>query len=116
METFKHIHLEYLQTISEGNDTFVLEMLQMLHEEIPPLLIEMQLMLQQENWHRVNRIAHKLKPHFEMLGIKSLFEDIRKIEKFALEKSNLEKLPELIHQTETIATEALEELKNDYLK
>ncbi len=115
METTKHINLNYLNTIADGNDAFVKEMLQMLRAEIPSLLDEIQTTLQEKNWHRLNRIAHKLKPHFEMLGINSIYEDIRNIENFSLEQTNLEQIPGLVNKVIDTCQQALLELKSEYL-
>ena len=115
METTKHINLNYLNTIADGSNAFVKEMLLMLSSEMPSLLEEMQTTLQEKNWHRLNRIAHKLKPHFEMLGINSVYEDIRSIENFSLEQTNLEQIPDLVNKVIDTCQQALVELKSEYL-
>lgn len=85
-----------LEKMSRGNKEFIDKMVHIfiaLSKENVELL---QKALSVNDVSSIQRIAHKLKPGIEKMGISSLMESIRKLEKFNPEKSNELELKELI--------------------
>jgi HPt (histidine-containing phosphotransfer) domain-containing protein len=91
------------------------KMIQMFVEQTPALTTEMQQHLAQQQWEQLGAKAHKLKPSIDLMGIASLKQEIRDIEQFAKNGENLEILPSKVaHLTQTL-TEALQQLKDEWL-
>ncbi|MFN5214699.1 MAG: hypothetical protein ACK5DY_08795 [Bacteroidota bacterium] len=60
-------------------------------------------------------VAHSYKPQVAYMGIGELVDKIQKIEDFAATETNLEQLPELIHEVNLLSLLAIDEL-NQYIK
>jgi PAS domain S-box-containing protein len=74
------INLSYLMDLSNGDVHFVRAILEAFLSEVPVSLQDMELLVKQNNWDQVSKLAHKLKPNFAMLGLKSLQEQALYIE------------------------------------
>ncbi len=81
--------LGYLRSISDNNQEFLQEMIQTFVQTIPPVLEEMKESLAQENWSRLSKLAHQIKPSFSLMGIDDLRKTVFYIEENAGEKTNL---------------------------
>ena len=74
------INLSYLMDLSNGDVHFVMAILEAFLSEVPASLQDLELLVKQNNWDQVSKLAHKLKPNFAMLGLKSLQEQALYIE------------------------------------
>ncbi len=100
-----------------GDDKAVLhKMITIFRENTPGMITKIEEGLAEENYEQVNFYAHKLKSSIDNFSIIQLTEDIRLIEKYAKEKTQLDKLPVLIEKLKTILQEIMEEIERDYNK
>jgi len=67
--------------------------------------------LSEQNWVALGDEAHKLKPKCAYMGIRGAETLFKTIELNAKEQKELDKLPELVADAETVLARALEELK-----
>ncbi|HEU5147389.1 MAG TPA: ATP-binding protein [Chryseosolibacter sp.] len=81
--------LAYLRSISDNNRDFLQEMIDTFVQSIPPVLQEMQQSLKDENWKKLSRLAHQIKPSFSLLGMETLRKTVFYIEENADQKTNL---------------------------
>ncbi len=107
--------LSLLEQTAMGNRDFMKKMIQMFVDQTPGLMNEMQQHLSQQQWEQLGAKAHKLKPSIDLMGIAPLKQEIRDIEQFAKNGENLEILPSKITHLSQILTEALHQLKNEWL-
>ena len=72
---------EKLRQLSRGNEEFVQKMLGIFLEQTPPRLKDIKLAAEMADWKQVSDIAHKMKPGLDSLGIDSLKETVRELER-----------------------------------
>lgn len=84
--------LAYLRSISDSNQEFLQEMIRTFVQTIPTVLKEMRDCLAENNWERLSRLAHQIKPSFSLMGIDSLRKTVFYIEENAEQKKNLKDL------------------------
>jgi PAS domain S-box-containing protein len=94
--------LAYLRSISDDNHEFLQEMLQTFVESIPPVLREMEAAVNEENWKKLSRLAHQIKPSFSLMGMTALRKTVVSIEQNGDQQVNL---AELIHTTKRFIRE-----------
>jgi len=70
-----------LRAISRGNEAFVIKMVNMFIEQTPLNLAEMESRYNENDYKGMAAVAHKIKPSIDNMGIISLKEVIREIEK-----------------------------------
>lgn len=59
--------LAYLRNLSEGDESFVVESIRIFNYSVGERIIEMQSLLQQNDFKQIGDVAHNIKPSFEML-------------------------------------------------
>lgn len=110
-----HYDLTGLKSISKGNDAFVKKMLQLFIEQGPATVREIKQAYEINELEKIKKLAHRLKPSIDNLGIVSIKEEIRDIEKNAATYGQSEQLQKLITVVVTVVENVSHELI-DYLK
>jgi len=106
--------LTQLEALAGGSQEFVLEMVSTFLEHAPGQVKEVKDALDIADYQTVGNVAHKIKPSLDLMGIESLTNDIRLIEKYGKNGENLEELPDLVNKLLTVSEEVFAEMKNDY--
>jgi PAS domain S-box-containing protein len=88
--------LSNLKAIAKGNDSFVIKMVNLFKEQAPATMDEMEEAYTHNDFEKVNKLAHRLKPSIDNMGITALKEVIREIENNAAMYGASEKLSSLI--------------------
>lgn len=101
--------ISQLLQISKGDKAFVNKMLTLFIQLAEQNTIDLQKELADKNILQLNKLAHKLKPSIDQMGIKILYDTIREIEKFSLETGSFTHLTSLVDQVcdvlHTVATD-----------
>jgi PAS domain S-box-containing protein len=63
------IDLNYLKSFSGGDTAFVKEMIHLFLSEAPTNVEMLQSFLDNNEWYRLGKLGHKMKPNFQMLGM-----------------------------------------------
>ena len=87
--------LSQIEAISAGNSEFVTKMVNMFLDTTPDLEAHIGESIKTQQWNEVGLTAHKIKPSIDLMGIKSLHDVIRNIERSSKEEKNLDELPGL---------------------
>lgn len=103
--------LSMINEIAHGNQDFVKKMMQLFIDTMPPALSELRQHYIDKNWASLGAIAHKIKPSIDTMGIELLRDDIRAVEKYGKEVTNLELIPELLDKVEAVINKIIEDLK-----
>jgi PAS domain S-box-containing protein len=72
--------LTMVNLIGKGNEGFVHKMIALFLEQVPADILKMNEFVQKQEWEQVSKLAHRMKPSIESMGIGSLKEAIREIE------------------------------------
>ncbi len=114
MTSEKIYDLSMVESISGGDKSFVIKMLQLFLDTVPVTLEQMNNALQSSQWLNLSQLAHKLKSTIDSMGIVSLKQDIRYIEQKAKQEQNLEAMPQLVKKVNSIIQKTMEQVKADY--
>ncbi|MBL7749459.1 MAG: response regulator, partial [Chitinophagaceae bacterium] len=82
--------LSKLEKISQGNTGFVEKMVRLFIDHIPPSVVEIERAAKESRFDTVRAVAHKIKPTIDNMGISSLYNVVREIEKYAEDTGSVE--------------------------
>ncbi|TXF85973.1 PAS domain S-box protein [Neolewinella aurantiaca] len=75
-----HYDLTQLRALSRGDEEFVNNMIEIFLQHTPPALEEIEIALAKKDYATVARVAHKIKPSIESMGIKQLNGSAKEVE------------------------------------
>jgi len=107
-------NLEKLRKIVDYDEAMIKKMVSMFIEKTPESLEEMSRHYQQKELVEVGKIAHKLKSSINLMGIDSLHQSVRIIEKYAMKNENHEDLPDLLDEFTQTCYKVLAQLKEQF--
>lgn len=107
----KLYNLSMIQEIAHGNMDFVKKMMSLFIETMPPAITELKTSMGSGDWTNLGAVAHKIKPSIDTMGIESLKEDIRSLEKFGKEASNLDEIPTLMNKVDAVISKVIADLE-----
>jgi PAS domain S-box-containing protein len=111
----KCVDLSYLYNRTKGKPDLMIEMIELYLGQTPSLISSMNQSLLNKDWDSLHRSVHKLIPSFSIMGIHKDYEDIaKKIQEYSGTQQHLDKIPELVSQTEKACLMACEELRIEY--
>ncbi len=108
---YKHINLDYLDVMSDGDDDMKKTMLEMLLVEIPEELQKMRASTAAANWTELSAISHKMKSTLAFVGNKAMTEANKELELIAKNEENTQKAPALVEVLETCFVDVVGELQ-----
>lgn len=104
--------LSNLEKIASGNHAFVRKMVDLFLNQTPPMLEEMKQAFSVGDGQKVAALAHKMKPSLDNLGVKSLFQTIRNLEKYPSEPQNHSQTIEDLDLLEKTLFQVFSEMKS----
>ncbi|MES2836463.1 MAG: Hpt domain-containing protein [Bacteroidota bacterium] len=107
----KRIDLSYLKDFANGDNAFIVEMIDAFASQTPEELNLISSALENKNWKTVRAVAHKMKPSITFMGISELKEVVVLILEYSSKEISLELIPELVNKFKTICNEAIKELE-----
>lgn len=109
----KHIDLSYLKEIAEGNNEFIRKMIRAYLSQTPGMLADMSKSIDEKKWKELRGVAHKMKPSLDFVGLHSIKQTVKDIEKYSNEESHLELLPAMVEEVKSTCIIAMEELEHE---
>jgi hypothetical protein len=82
-------NLDYLRSVSGNNEEFIREMVSTFIQTVPGILEDMNHAMEREDWMKLSRLAHQIKPSFTLMGLDTLRIDIVFIEENSKLGTNL---------------------------
>ena len=107
------INLSYLKRIAEGNEAFVIEMIEMFLNKTPLALEQMNDCFQKQNWEELRKIIHRIKPSFAYVGMQDIQNTLGKIESWNDEKGDKKIVSELLNEVESGSFKAFDLLRKE---
>ncbi len=105
------INLNYLKQVADGNENFIIEMIEMFLNNTPDALKEMNTCLETKDWVRLKQIAHRIKPSFAYIGLPDTQKTLAEIEKLSEETQEAPKVAELMSEVDTVCKSAFSQLE-----
>lgn len=109
----KLTNLEYLRMLSEDNESFFKDFINLFLTNTPETMNALVNALNASNWEGVRQAAHKVKPSLNYLGLKDAQVMAATIEEYAKESKNLEQISIMIHELCNILETAYRELETE---
>jgi CheY-like chemotaxis protein len=110
----KRYDLSMVEAISGGDKDFIVKMLCLFLETVPPSLREMHSYTDKREWLKVSKVAHKLKSTIDSMGINELMQTIREVESNGKTGVNTGALPSLVGAITDVMNQVMAEVKKDY--
>jgi len=93
----------------------MMEMISLYLEQTPPLVKLMKQSLHNKDWNSLYAAVHKMVPSFLIMGINSDYESMaKKVQQYAKNQEQTDKIPTLVLQLENICTQACIELQEEF--
>jgi len=110
----KQYDLDYLNSISGGDQDFIKDMLETFVTNVPQELAKIRSFVSTENWQKAGEDAHKFASSLLFLGLKELRALAIQIEDYGIGKNNIDQIPALFNQLEDGCNQLIIELKRDF--
>lgn len=110
----KLYNLQSIFDLARGNEDFVITLVQIFLETIPPDTKAMVKACQEKKWDQVSKLAHKLKSTIDTIKVHSIKEIIRTIELDAKQGVNIAALPALVNKVDSVVEKISIDLRANY--
>ncbi len=110
---YEFINLEYMEMMSDGDESMKKVMLEMLIAELPDELQKMRAHLETVNWEELSSVSHKMKSTLAFVGNDAMTNANKEIEMITKSGSDTAKVPALMNTLEEISPKVLVELKKE---
>jgi PAS domain S-box-containing protein len=108
-------NLSYLAGIAKNDVPFIKSIIEVFVTQTPALVKEMQDAFTGNDFDRIRKNAHRLKPSLHTLGIDSLKEDIQTLECFESATTSTVEVEQLLVKLDTTVQAVIEKLQQDEL-
>lgn len=103
-------NLSYLKEVSGNNEEFIREMVQTFVSTLPEVLKDMSDALEIDDWDKISRLAHQIKPSLTLMGLDALRTKVVYIEESGRTRTRLDTLPNAVLEFIDQCNKALDEL------
>ena len=112
--TEKSYNLDYLKSISGGDQEFVKDMIQTFIINVPEDLEKIKIFIKNKNWQMVGEDSHRFASSLLFLGLDNLKRIANTIEELGINQSDVTQIPSLMDQLEKGCCQIIDELKRDF--
>ena len=110
----KQYNLDYLDSISGGDQEFIIDMISTFLVNVPEELAKIQKFIETENWTKAGEESHKFASNLLFLNIENLKMIAIEIEEKGMGLIDTETIPELFIELKNGCIQVIEELKIDF--
>lgn len=107
---YKFINTEYLEMVAGGDSDLLKELIGMFRDQVEEFNSEMNILLEEKNYHALGNLAHKAKSSVAIMGMDNLANMLKNFELQAKEGKSAEKYESYISRFESETRSALKEL------
>ena len=116
VKIYKFINLDYMEMMSDGDNSMKKIMLEMLLEELPQEVKKMAELLDQNNWEMLGSVSHKMKSTLAFVGNEQMTNANKEIELLAKSSPANEAIRELLTVLEKLYPMVVAELEEENSK
>ncbi|HLT50468.1 MAG TPA: Hpt domain-containing protein [Arenibacter sp.] len=107
-------NLDKIQEMADGDEDFIVSVVTVFLEEVPTDLNELERALEHKDYDAVYKLAHKIKPNVDLLGMEPARAVALQIETFGRKGENREEIERLVPLLKKDIHQVISELKNDF--
>lgn len=109
-------NLTSLNNLSRGNEDFVVKMVAIFIDQTTDVIQKISEAIILDDFMEVSRLIHKIKPSIESLGIKSIVEEIKLLEKIAKKTNDKEQITALFDTIKEVLEKTVVQLKDHEIR
>ena len=109
----KLYNLNSLHNLSRGNKDFVIKMVNIFINQTTEIISKIKEAIENEDFKTVSAMAHKLKPSVEGVGVLSILDEIRFLEKISKETNDKQQMKALFDSIQLVLEEVIIQLKEN---
>lgn len=113
MDSKKLFDLTNLSEMLGGDKSAIYQMVKIFLQATPESLSELNKCYQKDDLDGVSRLAHKLKSSVDIFCINDIKQDIRRLENNTRDNINIDEVPDLVQNINTILNLAIEQVKEE---
>ncbi len=107
-------NLDKINEMAEGDEEFIKSVVAVFLEEVPQDLDELERALEVKNYESVYKLAHKIKPNVDLLGMEQTRAIALQIETLGKKEEDKEEIHRLVPLLKKDVHQVVSELKNDF--
>ncbi|GGW44960.1 Hpt domain-containing protein [Arenibacter certesii] len=107
-------NLDKINEMADGDEEFVRSVVAVFLEEVPQDLDELAKVLEHKDYTSVYKLAHKIKPNVELLGMEQSRAMALEIETLGRNMENIPEIDRLVPLLKKDVYQVITELKNDF--
>ena len=111
---YKHINLDYLELMSDGDSDMKKTMLEMLLAEIPDEFSKMRGLVNDQNWEELTQVSHKMKSTLAFVGNEELTNANKQLELLSKNEEDFEQIRNLMSILESKLEFVTDELQVEH--
>lgn len=108
--------LTSLDKLSRGDKDFIAKMISAFVEQTTDVIEKASIALSQEDYKEVSQLIHKIKPSVESLGIASILNEMKILEKLSRDSEDKEQIESLFRNIKEVLEKVILELKENELE
>jgi hypothetical protein len=106
--------LKYLDEISAGDKDFIIDMLHDFVVNTPETLKELKVYIDASNYDEIYKVVHRFIPTYEYVGAEKIKDNLREIEAFTKQNTNIDKICLLYYDVYSESIELCKLIATDY--
>ncbi len=106
--------LDKINEMAEGDEEFVHSVISVFLEEVPQDLQQLESALQANNYEQVYKLAHKIKPNVDLLGMEQTRAAALEIETLGKNADNMSEIERIFPVLKKDIAQVVSELKKDF--
>lgn len=107
-------NLDKINEMADGDEDFVISVISVFLEEVPQDLADMEVAIAKKDYENVYKLAHKIKPNVDLLGMEQTRETALEIETLGKSSENSNKIEARFPLLKQDVLQVVSELKNDF--
>lgn len=107
-------NLDKINEMAEGDEDFINSVISVFLDEVPHDLEALQTALEQGNYNDVYKLAHKIKPNVDLLGMEQTRAAALEIETLGKKEANMAEIERIFPTLKKDIDQVVSELKKDF--
>ena len=106
--------LDKINEMAEGDQEFVQSVISVFLEEVPTDLQDLESALEEKNYEQVYKLAHKIKPNVDLLGMEQTRAAALEIETLGKSEANMSEIERIFPVLQKDIAQVVAELRKDF--
>ncbi|NHF58070.1 Hpt domain-containing protein [Flavobacteriaceae bacterium TP-CH-4] len=106
--------LDKINEMAEGDQEFVQSVISVFLEEVPTDLQDLESALEDKNYEQVYKLAHKIKPNVDLLGMEQTRAAALEIETLGKSEANMSEIEKIFPVLQKDIAQVVAELRKDF--